>query len=346
MGRISVRLGQVDLSILDRLGNDLVVVLLDWEWRTRPVLIVVIVVVVVMLFLRWFKSILEAVHLTGFAFILPDHLGSCLVLCIDELLTAARIAFLNGLVIAHRWHTLVGYAAQVAALVKADLVFFCRLDQLRLVHNLSNLFLKQTVRQHTECTSLPIIWIVDRFARCAWNWGRGLLAGVLLFAVSALTGWVLLETSVLPLFSVGKKWLMRSLCIVIATIDPQRGPTFPQQFLRLLYMRSQEFERSQIARTLGDSHRLNCFVQVAFILVSWSDRLLLSWLVLQRWWFMVCLAGHSWDSQQVSLVVAMVTFDADWARVFLAWDLTRLQAVLLVENLHFLLSVLFLHLLL
>ena len=345
MSLIGRWLWQVNLSVLNRLSNDLVVVLLDREWSTRPILMVMVVELMV-LFLSWFKPIFEAVHLSGFAFVLPDHLGSVLVWCIDELLAAPCIAFLNGFVVAHRWHPLVGYSAQVATLVKADLIFFCRLDQLRLVHNLSNLFLKQTVRQHTECTALSIIWIVKGFARCAWNWGGGLLARVLLFAIPAVTWWVLLETSVFALFSVRKKWLMRSLCVVIATIDPQCRATFPQEFLRLLDMRSQEFERSQIARTLRYRHRLNCFVKVSLLLISWCNRLLLSWLVLQGRWLMVGFTSHGWDSQQVSFVASMAPFDANWARVFLTWHLTWLQAVLLVENLHFLLSVLFLHLLL
>ena len=77
---------------------------------------------------------------------------------IDELLRASNVSIRHRatsvhvrallLVVAHRRQTLVCDAAQMIArlVVETHVVFLGRLDQLRLVHDLPDLFLQQAVR--------------------------------------------------------------------------------------------------------------------------------------------------------------------------------------------------------
>jgi len=78
------------------------------------------------------------------------HTRGTLISCIDEL------------VIAHHGESLIGDTAQVAPLVKADVIFFGRLHQLRLIHNLSDLLLEQAVWQDSWSIRVSAITARDR----------------------------------------------------------------------------------------------------------------------------------------------------------------------------------------
>ena len=78
-----------------------------------------------------------------------DQLRASLItvgLC-DELLTAKRgpMTHIYRLIITHHRESLISNSAQIGTLVKADIVLFCRLNELTLVHDLANLLLQHRV---------------------------------------------------------------------------------------------------------------------------------------------------------------------------------------------------------
>ena len=144
MVHISRGLRQVNLVVRDRFCDHLSLIALHLEGVVR-------FIGQTTALLRRFETIFEAVDLTSFALSVTDHLRTDRV-DVHELLAASCIAFLrattNWVVVAHGRQTLVGNPPQVAALVEADLVLPRRLHHLRLVHNLADLLLKQTVGQN------------------------------------------------------------------------------------------------------------------------------------------------------------------------------------------------------
>ena len=194
MSLVHLRLGQVNLALLERLCNDLSIVFLAIERH--------ICAMISSFLFCWFESIFNAVHLSGFPLALSYHLWSNLV-CVDELLaTTSLIRGLDWLVVAHGWHSLVGYPAQVAPVIETDIVFFRWLNQLGLIHNLPYLFFKKTVRQDT-CTTLTALLIMNRLTRATTH-GWSFLTGILLLTVTPITRWILLKTRVFALLTIRK----------------------------------------------------------------------------------------------------------------------------------------------
>lgn len=93
MALADLRLWQIDLALLERLGDHLSVILLNIERY--------ICTLISSFLLSRFKSIFYAVYLASFSLALSDHLRSDLVL-IDKLLAASGfIRGLHRLIVAH-----------------------------------------------------------------------------------------------------------------------------------------------------------------------------------------------------------------------------------------------------
>ena len=138
-------LREINLIIWDRFGHHLRLIALHLER------IIGFVGHTTTLFCR-FKTVFEAVHLTGLPLAVADHLRADRI-DIHELLAASRITLLrtatNWLVVAHRRQALISNSTEITTLIKADLILASRLHHLRLVHDLTDLLFKQAVGQNT-----------------------------------------------------------------------------------------------------------------------------------------------------------------------------------------------------
>ena len=152
---------------------------------------------------------------------------------VDKLLTTkytrgALIGCIYELIITHHRESLIGDASQIASLVKADVVFFGRLHQLRLVHNLTNLLFEQAMWLDS--------WSICNSAITARDRGT-FLGRVLLFSITAFPAGVLFESSCLSFLAIREQIVMLNIGIVVA-LYLKSTSTFVKEFL-LVQLRRQ-----------------------------------------------------------------------------------------------------------
>ena len=142
---------KVDRTILDRFSHDLCFVFLNGERGAWD-----LVDPTVFLLLCRLEAILNAAHLPRLDFTLSNHLRSTGV-SVGELLASPGVEPITTywLIIAHSREPLLGNLSHIVATLigKAYFVGLGGLDELGLVHDLSDLFLKEAVRMYSNSMS-------------------------------------------------------------------------------------------------------------------------------------------------------------------------------------------------
>ena len=124
---------------------------------------------------------------------------------IDKLLAASRVSLLeprHWLVVAHCREALIGDSPQIATLIKADFVVSGGLHHLRLIHDLTDFFFEERVRQNAVAVLTPVgcsHWLAAAAAD-----GGSFLRRILLFSVASVPAGVLFKARCFAFIPVGK----------------------------------------------------------------------------------------------------------------------------------------------
>ena len=203
----SIRFGlwKIDRSILDRLSDDLCLVFLDSERGTWDL----VDPTIFLLFCR-FEAIFDAAHLPCLDLALANHLRAAGV-SIRELLASPRLKSdtTDWLVVAHSRKPLLGNLSHIAASLIGEAYFvgLSWLYELRLVHDLSDLRLQETVWVYSCSRSTTRIWsMYGVVAGRAERWWR-FLRGILLFAIATIIARVLFESGLFSFLTVWEEVL-------------------------------------------------------------------------------------------------------------------------------------------
>ena len=301
---VVMRLRQVCLPILYRLGHDLSLVAL-------VSLALIVRMVGEALFLSWFESVFDTTDLTSLVLPLAYHLWTTRAIIDDELLAAslARRRIASSLVVAHRRHPLVGDTPQIAAALSIEtyVVFLRRLHKLRLVHNLADLFLKKTVWHTTSHVCRTSTTTTHRVRFLWWI----LLLAVIASIIASYPRVIFLKA--------------RTFALLVAAWEERLRLRVVTVLHWLMDLRCQQILIVNGILLRWDRHRLYSLIQEPLLIISCSLlRLLLARkLQRRRVWGLLCCQGS--DSLQITL-------SADRTRVLFWRHLARLQAAWVVNE--------------